>query len=123
MTHQVSFRLTDEQFKELSAKALEHGMTLSNYSKQFLLGGGEVETGKNILDLKTVDNLARAKKKGDTFSLKELFTEEVWYGYTKASRLSVGRVFRNSIRDGGHLKGIYDINHKKSSNTTIYERL
>lgn len=121
--NQLSLRFNEEEFKALQEKALADGRTASAYAKEVILDDLGIVSTEEDLTLNEVHERAKKLNSEQTFSIPDLFTNEEWGAFSKASRLSIGRLFFNSTKENGQYHDYYRFVDKKSSNLAYYVRL
>lgn len=113
MSKKISILLTDEQYAELAEKAKDSNLTITDYVVSQL----PISQEKKV---QLADVLEKVKKLPiGEFNIPALFTEQEWNGFTKGSRLTVGKQFFKEVNNlpNVNFKG------KNSANLAIYEKI
>ncbi|WP_041636080.1 single-stranded DNA-binding protein [Macrococcoides caseolyticum] len=121
--NQISLRFNEEEFKALQKKALADGRTASAYAKEVILNNLGIVSTEKDLTLNEVHEKAQKFDSKKAFAIRDLFTDDEWGSFSKASRLSVGRLFFNSTKENGQYHDYYRFVDKKSSNLAYYVKL
>lgn len=121
--NQISLRFNEEEFKTLQEKALSDGRTASAYAKEVILNDLGIVSTEKDLTLNEVHERAKKLNSEQAFSIPDLFSNEEWGAFSKASRLSIGRLFFTSTQENGQYHEYYRFVDKKSSNLAYYVRL
>ncbi|PKE51692.1 hypothetical protein CW676_12355 [Macrococcoides caseolyticum] len=121
--NQISLRFNEKEVNELQEKALAEGKTPSTYVKELVLNDLGIAITEKDLTLNEVHKKAKQLKPGEEFAIRDLFTNDEWGSFSKASRLSVGRLFFTNTQENGKYHTDYKFGGKKSSNLAFYIKL
>lgn len=111
---QISF--SDDDFKYLSKKAEEKGITLPMFIKKSVLPQREYDEAFEKLLL-----LISKLEPEEEFSIRELFATD-WKKISKGTRLSLGRCFFQSVEKGA-IKDVKPMNRKDATHCQIYKKV
>ncbi|AWZ48372.1 hypothetical protein C3495_05860 [Clostridiaceae bacterium 14S0207] len=96
MSKKISLNVSDEQYEEILQKSKINNQTVTD----FILNNLPI-THYTKLTLNKINNKVNKLKKGKKFSIPELFDKTMeWDKFTKGSRLTVGKLFYQSVTQG-----------------------
>lgn len=115
MGRKISFAIAEQDFTELKALASKENLNLTDYILERL------GLSKNLEEKLTLREVLSKlpKKKGEIFSIPELFEKEEWGKFSKGSRLATGRAFYKAVTKLKSLK--VKFLKKNSANLAIYQ--
>lgn len=117
---QITLRLSDDTLKKVQQLAKDANLTVTDY----LLSKSVPGYTDNTLTINKVLNKIDNLPKEEIFTLKSLFSKDIWGSFTNGSRISTGRLFYQSYD-----KNLYDLKNKieflgkDSSNLAKYKKL
>lgn len=117
---QITLRLSDDTLKKVQQLAKDANLTVTDY----LLSKSVPGYTDNTLTINKVLNKIDNLPKEEIFTLKSLFSKDMWGSFTSGSRISTGRLFYQSYD-----KNLYDLKNKieflgkDSSNLAKYKKL
>lgn len=114
----LSLRLTDAEIEEITTIASKKSMTANEYVKSILFphnAGSSNTLSHNII----LQRLRAKYKKGDTFSIPDLFTQDEWKSFTNT--VSIGRTFRILARkENSPVYNVVEFVEKRSGYPAVY---
>lgn len=116
----ISMRVTEEQYDKIVELSSKDGVTIT----EFILTKCDIINQENDLTVASVISKIKELPKNKEFTIRSLYSYNDWKGFSKRSRLSVGRTVYNYIDkyDNTELSKIAKFLGKDSSNTAIYVR-
>lgn len=115
----LTIRLTDDQLNKIKENADRKNMDVTTY----VLGLCGVNNENDL----TVDDLIEKVNEvpvGHQFIISSLYDYQTWSDFSRASKMSVGRIFYKSlIENKFNLQEKVKFIRKNSANVAIYERI
>lgn len=117
---QITLRVSDATFKKLKEAAKIKNLTVTDY----LISEVLPEHMDEVVTVNKVLERLKNKKRGDVFSIRDLFSVESWGNFTPGSRISTGRLFYKVYnKNQFNLQKEIKFMGKNSANLAIYEKL